>query len=231
MHVDIRKTESAIRLSRNGSKAARLPDDDLEIVRLSAARTRAMDEAGAAIARQLNGPLTALLLYMGEIKQHSQQLSQSAGNRVYLQKVVENALQQTERVCAMMKQIAEIARRSRPLRQAARPDGRQRAGRGKEGLARPASCLRRRRSEAADQARARGPEPDQRGLLQQAGRPAHADQPRGPSKAIAPRRCESSARETPRTLSAPALLHPMQCSRYLRAAPSASQHGATRCLA
>jgi len=30
-----------------------------------------MDEAGAAIARQLNGPLTALLLYVGEIKQHS----------------------------------------------------------------------------------------------------------------------------------------------------------------
>ena len=51
------------------------PDDDLETVRLSAARARAMDEAGAAIARQLNGPLTALLLYMGEIKQHSLQLS------------------------------------------------------------------------------------------------------------------------------------------------------------
>ena len=73
---------------------------------MSAARTRAMDEAGAAIARQLNGPLTALLLYMGEIKQHSHQLAQADGNRVYLQKVVENALQQTERVCAMMKQIA-----------------------------------------------------------------------------------------------------------------------------
>ncbi|HEX9469773.1 MAG TPA: LuxR C-terminal-related transcriptional regulator [Bradyrhizobium sp.] len=81
-------------------------DDDLEIVRLSAARTRAMDEAGAVIARQLNGPLTALLLYMGEIKQHSHQFSQGAGDRVYLQQVVENALQQTERVCAMMKQIA-----------------------------------------------------------------------------------------------------------------------------
>ncbi len=66
-----------------------------------------MDEAGAAIARQLNGPLTALLLYMGEIKQHSQQLSQAAGNRVYLQQVVENALQQTERVCAMIKQISD----------------------------------------------------------------------------------------------------------------------------
>jgi len=82
-------------------------DDDLEIARLSAARTRAMEEAGAAIARQLNGPLTALLLYMGEIKQHSRQFSQSADDRVYLQQVVENALQQTERVCAMMKQLAD----------------------------------------------------------------------------------------------------------------------------
>jgi DNA-binding NarL/FixJ family response regulator len=81
-------------------------DDDVEVVRLSAARARAMDEAGAAIARQMNGPLTALLLYMGEIKQHSHQFSQSPGERVYLQQVVENALQQTERVCAMMKQIA-----------------------------------------------------------------------------------------------------------------------------
>lgn len=80
--------------------------DELEMIRLSAARSKAMDEAGAAIARQLNGPLTALLLYMGEIKQHSHQLSQTDGNRVYLQKVVENALQQTERVCALITQIA-----------------------------------------------------------------------------------------------------------------------------
>ena len=41
-------------------------DDDPEIVRLSAARTRAMEEAGVEIARQLNGPMTALLLYMEE---------------------------------------------------------------------------------------------------------------------------------------------------------------------
>ena len=82
-------------------------DDDREIVRLSAARARAMEEAGGEIARQLNGPLTALLLYMGEIKQHSQQLSQATGNRLYLQQVVENALQQTERVCGMIKQMAD----------------------------------------------------------------------------------------------------------------------------
>jgi DNA-binding CsgD family transcriptional regulator len=78
-----------------------------EIVQLSAVRSRAADEAGAAIARQLNGPLTALLLYMNEIKQHSHQFSQAPGNRLYLQQVVENALQQTERVCALVKQMSD----------------------------------------------------------------------------------------------------------------------------
>ena len=82
-------------------------EDSVEIVQLSVARARAMEEAGAAIARQLNGPLTALLLYMNEIKQHSHQFSQSPGNRVYLQQVVENALQQTERVCTLVKQMSD----------------------------------------------------------------------------------------------------------------------------
>jgi len=81
------------------------PLGELEIVRLSAVRARAIDEAGATIARQLNGPLTALLLYMGEIKQHSHQFARTAGDRDYLQKVVDNALQQTERVCALIKEI------------------------------------------------------------------------------------------------------------------------------
>ena len=82
-------------------------DDNLELVQLSVARIRATEEAGAAIVRQLHGPLTALLLYMNEIKQHSHQFSQAPGNRVYLQQVVENALQQTERVCALVKQISD----------------------------------------------------------------------------------------------------------------------------
>jgi DNA-binding NarL/FixJ family response regulator len=80
--------------------------DEPDIARLSAARARAVDEAGTAIARQLNGPLTALLLYMGEIKQHSHQFSQASADRDYLQRVVDNALQQTERICALVKQIA-----------------------------------------------------------------------------------------------------------------------------
>ena len=82
-------------------------DENPEIVQLSAVRSRAAEEASAAIARQLNGPLTALLLYMNEIKQHSHQFSQAPGNRLYLQQVVENALQQTERVCALVKQMAD----------------------------------------------------------------------------------------------------------------------------
>ena len=82
-------------------------EENPEIVQLSAVRSRAAEEASAAIARQLNGPLTALLLYMNEIKQHSHQFSQAPGNRLYLQQVVENALQQTERVCALVKQMSD----------------------------------------------------------------------------------------------------------------------------
>jgi DNA-binding NarL/FixJ family response regulator len=104
-------------------------DSDPEIVRLSAVRTKAMDEAGAVIARQLNGPLTALLLYMGELKQHSHQISQGAANRLYLQQVVENALQQTERVCALMKQISDT--HAEPVLSPARRS--ERTGRAKDG--------------------------------------------------------------------------------------------------
>src|SRR3569623_2453478 len=82
------------------------PTEELDFVRLSAARAKAADEMAAAIARELNGPLTALLLYMGEIKHHSDQLAPVSGDRAYLQQVVENALAQTERVCGLVKQLA-----------------------------------------------------------------------------------------------------------------------------
>jgi len=80
--------------------------EELDFVRLNAARAKAADEMAAAIARELNGPLTALLLYMGEIKHHSDQLAPATGDRAYLQRVVENALTQTERVCGLVKQLA-----------------------------------------------------------------------------------------------------------------------------
>ena len=77
-------------------------------------RARTAEETATAIARQLNGPLTALLLYMGEIKHHSDQLSTASGDKVYLQNVVDNALVQTERVCALVKQIAGVYKQGLP---------------------------------------------------------------------------------------------------------------------
>src|SRR6202795_5274852 len=68
-----------IRSFRSGWTAARRP---MTILKLSGSTPRALDESGAAIARQLNWPLTALLLYMVELKQHSHQFSQSPGERV-----------------------------------------------------------------------------------------------------------------------------------------------------
>src|ERR1700744_3530446 len=82
-------------------------DEEVEVLRLNAAQARLNDEASAAVVRQLNGPLTALLIYIGEIREHSHLFSEAGGNRAYLQQVVENALQQTERVCALVRQIAD----------------------------------------------------------------------------------------------------------------------------
>ncbi|WP_439372471.1 LuxR C-terminal-related transcriptional regulator [Bradyrhizobium sp. DASA03120] len=82
------------------------PAEELDFVRLNAVRAKAADDMAAAIARELNGPLTALLLYMGEIKHHSDQLAPVTADRAYLQRVVENALAQTERVCGLVKQLA-----------------------------------------------------------------------------------------------------------------------------
>jgi DNA-binding CsgD family transcriptional regulator len=78
--------------------------DELDAGGFGMARSRSVDDVGSSIVRQLNGPLTALLLYMEELKQHSHRLSRETGERDHLQKVVENALQQTERVCALVKQ-------------------------------------------------------------------------------------------------------------------------------
>ena len=91
------------------------PLDALDVVRRSAARTRALEEAGHTIARQLNGPLTALLLYMEELRQHSHRLSRAESERDHLQQVLDNALQQTERVCALVKQMSGAQASVQPM--------------------------------------------------------------------------------------------------------------------
>ena len=67
---------------------------------------RTKDEA--SITRLLNGPLTALLLYMEELKQQSHRLCDVKEERDHLQQLIENALQQTERVCALVKQVGAV---------------------------------------------------------------------------------------------------------------------------
>ena len=162
------------RLSESYENGA-APHEELELARVNAVRAKAADETAAAIARELNGPLTALLLYMGEIKHHSNQLSPASGDRAYLQRVVENALAQTERVCTLVKQLAgphkngfavpvasqEADAKAGPAAQAPRTVAGELAG--------PPGQKRLTRRE-------RGAAADQRRLFQQAGRVADADQ-------------------------------------------------------
>ena len=89
--------------TETGVQAAESP----EVIPLSAVRARATEEAAAAIALDLNGPLTALMLYMNELKRQSHQFTQTPGNRLYLQQVIDNALQQNERVYALVKRLSE----------------------------------------------------------------------------------------------------------------------------
>jgi DNA-binding NarL/FixJ family response regulator len=79
----------------------------LEMVPPSSERTRAVNEVGSAIAHQLTGPLTALRLYIGEIRQNSDRFRQTAEMPDDMQRMVEGAFQETERLCAMMRLIAD----------------------------------------------------------------------------------------------------------------------------
>jgi hypothetical protein len=81
--------------------------EKLEIGRPSPERTRAANEVGSAIAHQLNGPLTALRLYVGEIRQNSGRFGETAETQDSMQQMVEGAFQETERICAMMRLIAD----------------------------------------------------------------------------------------------------------------------------
>jgi DNA-binding CsgD family transcriptional regulator len=78
-----------------------------EIGRPSPERTRAANEVGSAIVHQLNGPLTALRLYVGEIRAQRDQAPESAEARDDMRRMVESAFQETERLSAMMRQIAD----------------------------------------------------------------------------------------------------------------------------
>jgi hypothetical protein len=93
-----------LQVSNRGETSA--PFGHSGIVPLSPSSNPAKEAAGCTIARVLNGPLTALAIYMEELKQHSRRVCATPAERDHLQRLVENALQQTERVCALVKQVA-----------------------------------------------------------------------------------------------------------------------------
>lgn len=72
---------------------------------VSTARMWAMDEVGAAMAHQLNEPLTALLLYLHEIKDEGEHSPGTEAVPNSMRQMVENALRETHRVCDIMERV------------------------------------------------------------------------------------------------------------------------------
>jgi DNA-binding CsgD family transcriptional regulator len=81
----------------------------LQIDLVSEAVRRAVDDVGAAIAHQLSEPLTALLLYLYEIKRDGERLEGTAAVSPAMGRMVDNALGEAERVCAVLERLGQTA--------------------------------------------------------------------------------------------------------------------------
>ena len=68
---------------------------------VSEALKRAIDDAGAAMAHELNGPLTALLLYLHDMKQ----IGERGDSQTSLNQMVDLALREAERVCNIIGRV------------------------------------------------------------------------------------------------------------------------------
>lgn len=93
--------KSAVASSSTGC-VGELPGD-FEIGRLSSVHAPLASEIGAAIAHELNGPMTALLLYLGDIQQSSDRLIDAS-----LQPLIESAFLEAERVCALIHKMSDL---------------------------------------------------------------------------------------------------------------------------
>jgi DNA-binding CsgD family transcriptional regulator len=81
--------------------------DDFEIGHPSAERSRVASEIGAAMAHELNGPMTALLLYVGDIKQNAGRLIDTNGDHLWLEQVVDNAYREAERIRTLIDRMGD----------------------------------------------------------------------------------------------------------------------------
>lgn len=99
------KTEAAHRPTEPDGKG--LVPDNFEIGHISSARARAASEIGAAMAHELNGPMTALLLYIGDIQQSGGRLVDASGDSESLKHVFENVYREAERVCNLIHRMGD----------------------------------------------------------------------------------------------------------------------------
>jgi DNA-binding CsgD family transcriptional regulator len=93
--------------NENRTGNARRQGEALETERTSSERMRAVNVVGSAIVHQLNGPLTALQLYIGDLRENCGRCNDATKVSGNMQAMVEAAFQETERVCAMMKSISD----------------------------------------------------------------------------------------------------------------------------
>jgi DNA-binding NarL/FixJ family response regulator len=74
---------------------------------MSSALKRAVDDVSAAMAHQLSEPLTALLLYLNEIKQAGESFDGTEIVLASMRDMVDMALRETERVCDIMERVGK----------------------------------------------------------------------------------------------------------------------------
>jgi len=96
-----------IQLPRPSQNYAAQKINQLQADLVATARTWAVDEMGAAMAHQLNEPLTALLLYLHEIKAGGACLLDTDSAPNSMQSLVEMALRETERVCEIVEKLGQ----------------------------------------------------------------------------------------------------------------------------
>jgi len=75
---------------------------------VSTARIWAADEVGAAMAHQLSGPLTALLIYLHKIKDEGENSPGAGANAQSIHEIADQALRETERVCEILERLGYI---------------------------------------------------------------------------------------------------------------------------
>jgi DNA-binding CsgD family transcriptional regulator len=94
--------------SRSHSAARSLDPFDADL--MSRALKRAVDDVGAAMTHQLSEPLTALLLYLNEIKQAGESSGGTGTIPASVRDMVDMALQETERVCDIMERVGHTVK-------------------------------------------------------------------------------------------------------------------------